>query len=260
MLTVKTLKIKCLSTKTVVQGIIATTVVLCSFPFLHTHVLAENLQSNSYTIQFGNFNVTSGEKSSSSYNVTDTVGQTGAGPYGQYGVSSYFVGGGFQYIYQIDRFRFRVSKIGIDLGELTPGIHHTDAHDIAVTTGSAGGYIVYAYEAHPLKNQLSSDTIPDTTCNSGTCTHTTAGIWTTTTIPGFGFNMTGQDIATDFVNANYFRSFADNSLGEPMQSIMSSSNVGTNKTATVTYKAGVSGNQASGNYSTYIVFVAVPGY
>jgi hypothetical protein len=221
---------------------------------------AENLESSSYKIQFGNFNVTSGEKSSATYNVTDTVGQTGSGPYGQYGVSSYFIGGGFQYIYQIDRFKFRVSKIGINLGTLTPGVHSTDSHDIVITTGGSSGYIVYAYEAHPLKHQLTSDTIPDTTCNSGTCNHTTAGIWTTTTIPGFGFNMTGHDIPADFVNSTYYRNFADNSVSEAMQRIMSSANVGINRTATVTYKAGVSGTQAGGNYSTYIVFVAVPGF
>ncbi len=234
--------------------------VVLGLPLLSPLAYAENLQSNSYKIQFGNFNVTSGAKSSSNYSVTDTVGQTGAGPYGQYGVSSYFIGGGFQYIYQIDKFRFRISKIGIDLGTLTPGVHNTDSHTIVITTGGSSGYTVYAYEARPLKNQLSSDTIPNTTCNSGTCSYTTAGIWTTTTIAGFGFNMTGQDISSDFINSTYFRSFADNSAGQPMQAIMSSANVGTNRTATITYKAGVSGNQAGGNYSTNIIFVAVPGF
>ncbi len=221
---------------------------------------AENMQSDSYLIQFGNFNITAGEKSSASYNVTDTVGQTGAGPYGQYGVSSYFVGGGFQYIYQIDRFSFRLSKIGIDLGELTPSIHNTDSHTMTITHGGASGYTVYAYEAHPLQHQLSADTIPDTTCDGGTCTHTTAQPWTNQLIPGFGFNVTGHDVPADFVDASYFRSFADISGADTMQPVMSSVNVGTNRTATVTYKAGVSGNQAGGNYSTYIVFVAVPGF
>ena len=69
-------------------------------------VLAETLESSSYVIQFGNFNVTSGEKSNSNYAVTDTVGQTGAGPYGQLGSSTYFVGSGFQYIYPFDQYQF----------------------------------------------------------------------------------------------------------------------------------------------------------
>lgn len=233
---------------------------LLTLPYISDQVRAENMESNSYKIQFGNFNITSGEKSSASYTVTDTVGQTGAGPYGQYGVSSYFVGSGFQYIYQIDRFSFRISKIGIDLGLLTPEIHNTDAHDIAITSGGASGYTVYAYEAHPLKHSQSTDTIPDTTCDSGTCSHTTAGVWTDTAIPGFGYNLSGDDIPGDFTNSTYFRNFADFSDGESMQTVMSSSNVAYNATATVTYKAGASGSQASGNYATYIVFVAVPGF
>lgn len=219
-----------------------------------------NMISNSYMIQFGNFNVTSGEKESASYNVTDTVGQVGSGPYGQYGVSSYFVGGGFQYIYQIAKFSFRISKLGIELGTLTPGIHNTDSHNIAVTAVGASGYNVYAYEAHRLRHSDGTTFIPDTTCNAGTCTHTTAQLWTTLTVPGFGFNVQGNDIPADFVNGNYFRSFADNSLGETMQTVMSSPNIGRNRTAVVTYKAGVSGDQSAGNYSTNVIFVAVPGY
>lgn len=223
-------------------------------------VLAENMESGSYKIQFGNFNITSGEKSSASYNVTDTVGQTGAGPYGQYGVSGYFVGSGFQYIYQIDNFSFRLSKIIIDLGTLTANVHNTDSHTISITTRGGSGYQVYVYESHPLRHTDGITTIPDTTCNSGTCSYTTAGVWTTQTVPGFGFNVSGNDVASDFVNSTYFRSFANAAANQPMQSIMSSSNIANNRTATVTYKVGVTGSQAEGVYMTNINYVAVPGY
>lgn len=235
--------------------------VLASLSFFGIpQALAENLESSSYRIQFGNFNITAGEKSSSSYNVTDTVGQTGAGPYGQYGVSGYFVGSGFQYIYQIDQFSFRISKLNISLGALSPAVHNTDAHNIAVTTRGAGGYRIYAYEGHPLRHQNGSDFIPNTTCDSGSCTTTTAAAWINQNIAGFGYNMTGNDIPTDFTNSTYYRPFANTAAAEPMQIVMSSVNTALNRTATVTYKAGVTGNQAAGDYSTYVVFVAVPGY
>jgi hypothetical protein len=221
--------------------------------------LAERLESDSYVIQFGNFNMTAGEKSSASYNVTDTVGQTGAGPYGEYGVSNYFIGGGFQYIYQIDEFYFQISKIFIDLGQLSSTVHNSDSHTLTVSTRNAG-YTVYAYEEHPLQHSSGLYTIPDTTCDSGTCDETTAALWQTQTIPGFGFNMTGQGVPLDFVNANYYRQFADNSNAEPMQVVMSSPNVAFKEQSTVTYKAGISGSQASGRYETAVVFVAVPSY
>lgn len=225
-----------------------------------TFVKAERLESGSYVIQFGNFNITAGEKSSSSYNVTDTVGQTGTGPYGQYGVSGYFVGSGFQYIYQIDQFRFRISKTLISLGTMFPHFHYTDSHTIQVTTRGAGGYKVYVYEEHPLMHESDAYTVPNTTCDAGTCTYITAGTWTNQDIPGFGFNAFGDDVAADFSSTSKYRSFANAAIGQPMQIIMSSTTSGTNRTATITYKAGVSGDQAAGNYSTPIVYVAVPGY
>ncbi len=233
---------------------------LVSFFWSVSPALAERLESNSYVIQFGNFNMTAGEKSGPSYSLTDTVGQTGAGPFGQYGSSSYFVGSGFQYIYQIDTFSFRISRVAIDLGDLFPSDHSTGSHNLTITTRGAGGYSVYAYELHPLRHSDGTATIPDTTCDGGTCSQTTAAVWINQAIPGFGFNMTGDDIPADFTDSTYFRQFADNSTAEAMQKVMSSVNIASSRTATVTYKAGVSGSQASGNYQTGVAYVAVPGY
>lgn len=221
---------------------------------------AERLESDSYVITFGNFNVTSGEKSSASYNVTDTVGQTGAGPYGQYGSSTYFVGSGFQYIYQIDTFSFQISKNLIALGELVEQTHSTDSHTLTITTKGAGGYSVYAFEKHPLRQVEGLEEIPDTTCNSGTCTHITAGVWNDQTIAGFGYNMTGNDIPAHFIDSTYYKSFANDETAEPMQVVMSSSNVASARQSTVTYKAGIGSSQADGNYETAVVYVAVPGF
>ncbi|MDQ5950827.1 MAG: hypothetical protein QG639_103 [Patescibacteria group bacterium] len=224
-----------------------------------TPAFAERLESDSYVIQFGNFNMTAGEKSSASYNVTDTVGQTGAGPYGEYGVSNYFIGGGFQYIYQIDEFFFQISKVYVDLGELTPGSHNSDSHTLTISTRN-GGYTVYAYEEHPLQHTSGLYSIDDTTCDASNCDETTAGLWQTQTVPGFGFNMSGDDIPLDFVNADYYRQFANNATAETMQVVMSSPNVTNNNQSTVTYKAGIAGDQAAGRYETAIVYIAVPSY
>jgi hypothetical protein len=220
---------------------------------------AENMASDSYLIQFGNFNVTSGEKSSDSFSVTDTVGQIGAGPYGQWGSSSFFVGGGFQYIYQIPDFRFSISKLAINLGEITPGTHNSDSHNLTISTRGAGGYVIYAFEDHPLQHSNGVAEIPDTNCDSG-CTISTAGVWTNQDLPGFGFNISGEDVPLDFTDISYFRPFANLADGDPMQVVMLSDNIAENRQSTVTYKAGLSGSQAAGNYETVVTFVAVPGY
>jgi len=223
-------------------------------------VEAERLESDSYVITFGNFNVTSGEKDSASYHVTDTVGQTAFGPYGEYGSSTYFVGSGFQYIYQINTFSFQISKTLIPFGELIEDTHSTDSHTLTITTQGAGGYSVYAFEEHPLRQVGGLAEIANTTCDAGGCTHTSAAVWTNQSIAGFGYNMAGNDIPSGFIDNTYFKSFADNESAEEMQIVMSSSNVANERQATVTYKAGIGSSQDSGNYETAVVYVAVPGY
>jgi len=221
-------------------------------------VLAERLESESYIIQFGNFNSTSGTKTSSSYNLTDTVGQTASGPYGMYGTTT-FLGSGFQYIYQIQDFSFSISKQLIDFGLLTTDTFSTDSHTLTVNTRGGGGYTVYAYEQKPLTHQDGSDLIVNTNCDAG-CNYITAAPWVTPTNYGFGFNMSGEDIASDFANSTYFRPFADNSNGQNMSAVMSSSDLAIDQLSTVTYKVSIGGSQAAGIYNTAVVYIAVPGY
>lgn len=225
-----------------------------------SQVKAENMRSDSYYIQFGNFNITSGEKDSASYHLTDTLGGMAIGPYGQYGSSNYFIGSGFQYIYQVDYFTFNISKLLIDFGDLFYGSFNTDSHTISITTPGASGYKVYAFENQSLKLVDGDDEIRDTLCDASDCDETVAASWTDADNYGFGFNMSGDDVPSDFVSSSYFRQFANNNLGESMQTVMESDNVAIDKTATVTYKASPRGDQSSGTYETSIVFVAVPGY
>jgi hypothetical protein len=204
--------------------------------------------------------MTSGEKSNDNFKVTDTLGQTGSGPYGTYGSTNYFVGSGFQYIYQIGEFAFAISDLGINFDEPIIDEDSTDSNDLSISTRGASGYIVYAYEQHGMLHTDDVTTINDTTCDNNDCDRTVARIWIDPTIYGFGFNMTGEDIPADFVNLNYYRPFANNSLSQSMQPVMSSSSAVTDHQATVKYKVGVGPNQKAGNYQTHIVFVAVPGY
>jgi len=223
-------------------------------------VLAQNLESNSYKVQFGNFNMGSGRREGGAFILSDTMGGLAVGPYGQYGSSDYFIGGGFQYVYQIDYFSFSISKLNVELGELFANSFKTDSHTINVTTEGASGYNIYAFENHPLRLVSGTEIIPDTVCDLGTCDETTAGLWVDSSVGGFGFNVSGDDVATDFTNGNYFRQFANNEASESMQQIMGSNNVALDRTATVTYQAAMPADQDAGNYQTSIVFVAVPGY
>lgn len=220
-------------------------------------VKADRLESNSFVLQFGNFNTTSGEKSSASFNLTDTVGQTFS--QGFVG-TNYFVGAGFQHIYPFGKFAFSLSKTNIDLGELITNSHSTDSHTIEVSAKGAGGYRVYVYEQHPLQIPQTATIIPDTNCDNGLCTESLAQPWVNQNVPGFGFNISGQSVVADFIDSTYFRQFANQQASEIMQVIMDNPDVTNNDEATVTYKAGASGSQPAGNYETTVIYVAVPGY
>lgn len=222
-----------------------------------TPATAERLESASFVVQFGNLNTGSGIQSSTSYNVTNTTGQTGAGAFT--GLTK-ILGSGFQYIYTIDTFRFAISKLNIDFGQLVIGTHSTDSLVVTLDTKGAGGYTVYAYELHPLRQINGVATIPNTTCDAADCTTSLARPWTTQTVPGFGFNASGNSVSTDFVSSSYFRPFANQAASEAMQPIMEATEIATAEQATITYKVGVSETQQTGEYQTGVVFVAVPGY
>jgi len=216
---------------------------------------AETMNSNNYTIRTGNFNITSGLKSSGSYSLTDTVGQTVANYFSSTG---YHVKAGFQYLYTLYNFSFSISDLSMNL-TLTPNTFSTDTHNLVVTAPGQG-YSVSVYETEKLTKSGSLETIPDTTCDSGPCTETSAEPWTNANNNGFGYNLTGNDISADFISSSYFRPFPDFSLGENPATIMSSVEAGKNRTATVTYKLSPSGSQAAGSYYTNIIYIATPTY
>lgn len=213
------------------------------------------MDSASYKIRLGNFNMTSGTKTSASYNLTDTVGQIAAEFFSSTG---YHVKAGFQYIYTLYDFSFTISSLAINLGSQTPNAFSTASNTLTVTAPGQG-YSVTAYETGRLTSS-SGATIPDTTCDSGTCTETAAGIWTTPTNNGFGYNATGNDVATDFTSSSYFRPFPDFSLSEVPATVMTTAAAGKNRLATITYKLSPSSSQAAGDYSTQIIYIATPVY
>lgn len=219
-------------------------------------VHAETLESSNYKIRLGNFNITSGLKTSASYNLTDTVGQTAAEYFSSAG---YHVKAGFQYIYALYNFSFSISSLSINLGSLPLNTFTTASHTLTVSSPGQG-YSVSTYATSKLTKSGSSDTIPDTICDSGPCTETSATVWTTPTNNGFGYNLTGNDISADFVGSTYFRPFPDLSLSESPATIMTTTAAGKNRLATVTYQVSPSATQAAGDYSTQIVYIATPVY
>lgn len=223
-----------------------------------TGIHADYLKSPTFEIQMSTVNITGGEKTSTSYKLTDTVGQTFQG---QFNSSGYVILAGFQYIHTLIPFSFKISNLDINFGSLVPAIPSLLSNTLTVTTGSAFGYSVKAIEDHPLRTLDGANTIPDTACDLATpCLPTDASLWTDNTRYGFGFNIQGSDVdTTDFVNANYFRPFPIQNIDQPTV-IMSRGNVATSSAATVTYKVNISGTQAAGTYQNAIQYIAIPSF
>lgn len=214
------------------------------------------ITSPNYIIQMPNFNSGAGIPSSAGYKLDTTVGQTAAGLYSSAG---YRVRSGFQYIHSIIPFSFSMSNFLINFGSLIPGTPSTLPSTLTVSSGGAGGYKVTARESDYLKTS-GGQSIADTTCDAGTCTHTAAGVWTLGTTYGFGFNMSGNDIPGDFVDGTYFRHFANAGQLQTDQIIMSNANVGRTRTSTITYKINISSVQSAGLYQNRILFTAIPSF
>ncbi len=224
----------------------------------HQTVYADNLLSPSFEIDMGTINITGGNKTSSTYRLSDTVGQTAQG---QFNSNGYIIKAGFQYIQGLTPFAFTISNMDLNYGSLVPGTPSLLTNILTVTTGSAYGYTVKVLEDHPLRISNGSTTIPDTSCDlASTCTQTDATAWTVNTRYGFGYNIQGTDVDTaDFVDNTYFRPFPIQDVDQPA-TVMSRSGVATSSAATVTYKVNISGTQAAGTYQNNLQYIALPSF
>jgi len=216
------------------------------------------LYNDKYILHQANFNFTSGKASNASYGLGFTGGELAQGLFSG---ANYIVRSGFQYYYSIIPFEFAVSSQFVDFGPLVPGTPVTRTNRLTLSNGSAFGYEVLVFENHPLRNNPTGLDIPDTTCDSGTCSETTAAAWTLGTTYGFGYrcdDITGTECSSDFATSTFYKQFASSESAELAQPVMSGSDVGRDFESEVTYKVNISSTQPAGLYQNQIIYVAVP--
>ena len=220
---------------------------------------AQTSMSNSnYIIRFPNLNSFAGKPTNSQYKLGITGGQTAPGLYSG---TNYKIRAGFQYVLSSLPFSFSISSLFIEFGPITPGAPVTRTNTLTVSNGSAYGYTVLASEDHPLRVNASGFSIPDTTCDSGTCTEQASSAWTSLTTFGFGYrcdNINGADCQSGFTNSNNYRQFASSESAELAFPVMRGLNRGRNMQSQITYKINVSTTQAAGEYQNFITYIAVP--
>jgi len=247
---------------------IVSIVAICIFVYLFIRLFSQSAHaltmSNSfYIIQMGNLNSIAGNTSGPSNKLSITSGETGSGLYSLSGVN-YKVRAGFQYV-RPTQFIFQIQNPAVNFGTLAATIPVNRTSNLLVTNYSAYGYVVTAMEASQMKDQTSGSTIPDTTCDNGLCTTSTAQPWVlnvdgSSTTYGFGYNCTnisGTECPATFTNGTYFRPF---SASPSATVVMSSSNVGKNQTVQILYRLNIAQTQASGLYTNVITYIATPTF
>jgi len=217
---------------------------------------AQTMSNSNYIIQMGNLNMTAGKPTGSGYKLLNTVGQLSPGLYAG---TNYKVRAGFEYILSRIPFRFKINNIYIDFGIINPTFPVLRNNILTVSNGSAFGYQVNVSQSRNMTADAYGTQIPATTCDGGTCTPSTAALWTSALTYGFGYrcdNLYRTDCDSQFLTPNYYKPF----ISSPSAVIvMTGSQVGT-RSATITYKVNVSVVQPAGLYTNVINYIATPTY
>ena len=145
-------------------------------------------------------------------------------------------------------FTFSVSLNELNFGK--PTATNPIIRLLFLTATSKSPYQVLSAADHQL---MSGDkTIPDTTCDNGSCNQETSSSWVSALTYGFGYSA--QNMPED----NY-KQFPDLSKNEPLEAVFSHESAN-NKQDKVVYKVNVSSTQQVGTYSNVVTYIAVPSY
>lgn len=142
-------------------------------------------------------------------------------------------------------FHFSISQEMVDFGKLTATNPIIRTLDLDISS-SKDNFQILTAEDHPLKASTNL-TIPDTTCDNGSCSELTASLWDNTLTYGFGYQLDGK---TD----QGFKQFADPSRNKDWQIIT------INPHERVNYKVNISATQPSASYSNTVTYIATPDY
>ncbi len=218
---------------------------------------AQDMSSQNYRLEGGNFNMTSGNKSSQNFKLSDVVGQTSAGVFGSKG---YIIQTGFGNSAAGAPFAFSVSPTLVDFGILSPNIPVEKEVLIAISNGNATGYSVKVAQNQPLSTSVGAE-IPDTACDSSSsaCHKTVAGSWKTNFSYGFGYKVSGKTQTKDFSKDYFYRPFAATRKNEQAALILESRAKKVVDQATLTLRLVVGPNQPVGQYRNVITFTAMVG-
>jgi len=167
----------------------------------------------------------------------------------------------------------------VPFGEINSNaVFYNAVQSITASTNAPAGYTIKVAQDDEL-SQSTVNYIPNTTCDSTTCTHDTSdstkkGLWDTNTVYGFGYSLENSSSTLDF-NYNdtdngcsgggndhfcahqFACNNSDNCIStNPEQRIARSSGPAANETFYICYRLNVGPTQPAGYYQTRILYYA----
>ena len=147
------------------------------------------------------------------------------------------------------------TPLSANFGSVALSSFNNLAHLLSAVTNATGGYVVTVYETKPLTVVGNGITIPDTKCDSGTCSSGSPSTWATASNYGFGFGM--QNIGASVVNPGTTTTFEPFGTSAVPRTIMANGGKLSNtETAYICYRLSVGPMQAPGNYENELIFTA----
>lgn len=218
-------------------------------------VSAQQMSSQNFRIEGGNFNMTSGNKESQNFKLSDVVGQTAAGIFASKG---YIIQAGFLNGAAGTAISLSVYPAIVDFGALIPNNPVEKSLRITISNGNATGYTVRVSENQPLTT-LAGAEITDTVCDSKKpCSLTQAASWGKSQT-GFGYRVSGRTTPQDFEKENFYRPFPASRRNEQAALVMQSQAKRVIDQANMALRLLVDQNQPVGQYRNVLSFSALVG-
>lgn len=230
---------------------------LSTFYLLPNKINAQEMSSPNFRLQGGNLNMTSGNKASQNFKLSDVVGQTASSLFSSKG---YLIQSGFLNSAAGQLFSLSIYPAVVDFGTLIPNSPVEKTLQITISNGDVPGYSISVAQDHELSTGAQA-TIANTSCNQTNqpCTVNKALRWDDAGIFGFGYNLAGNSVARDFTDKSFYRPFANLLLKESPAQIMVSRQKKVIDQSVMTLKLNISSDQAVGQYRNTLSFTAVAG-
>lgn len=144
------------------------------------------------------------------------------------------------------------------------------AQKLGAATNAASGYSVTTEESREMRligatGPIAGTTIPDTTCDDGTCTESVGSGWTSPDYNGLGYsleNVTGSPASFTYNTGSDFlaRQFPNIGNGETAYEIMSSTSPSNLEEVYVCYRITISAIQQAGTYENDVTYIATANF